>query len=383
MRYLVDLGHCCEHHANEAIEGLFVKAASDPPDDGIWLPMDSPFVARMVELFTRRGLDRLEAVRKDLLAWSSGRRFKPGARVPRPAGMMQRWASGELDLVRLYLEHLPPAEWTLDDHMMAVDFVFQRYLPADELVTEAEWLATRASLMGRVQANMADVTAKQADTLLAAMPTTVAGASAAFAPLPAQRFIMEFARVRAAESVVHLSDSARHRMRSVIADHVAAVELRDPALSGSLETKLLDEFGTLNRDWRRIAVTEAGEAQTTGFVSSLPMGSKVKRVEQYAGACPFCRKIDGAVMTVVAPDAADKNPETMIWLGKTNLGRSASPRKRVGGQLIERSPEEMWQIPVGLVHPHCRGRWVPTVEARPGDDPDFSEWLSATLGAKD
>lgn len=383
MGFLLDLFDVPEHVCNDAIEGIY-KALGDGHGhdlDGIWLPMDSPFVARLVELFTQRGLDRLEAFRVELLAWSLGARHKPGERIARPAGAMERWNDAERALVKLYLEHLPPAEWTLDDHMMAVDWLYQRYLPVDDMRSEAEWLTTRASLMGRVQANMENADAKQADLLLATMPSTVEAAASQFAMTVAQRATMDFARVRCAENVRNLGNEARHRMRGVIAQHVEARTLGLPEVSGSsLETKLLDEFAVLNRDWRRIAVTEAGNAQTVGFVASMPLGSKVKRVEQYKGACAFCRKIDGKVVEVVDPARENKDPETMIWLGKDNIGRSASPRKRVGELLVEREPHEMWQIPAGLVHPHCRGRWVATIQDRPGDDPDFGEWLRETLG---
>jgi hypothetical protein len=72
----------------------------------------------------------------------------------------------------------------------------------------------------------------------------------------------------------------------------------------------------------------------------------------------------------------------MIWAGKSNIGRSASPRKRVGNLLVEREPHEMWWIPAGLAHPHCRGRWLPVMEDQPGDDPDFGAWLRVTLEKK-
>lgn len=380
MGLFVDLIELGEASTNDALE-LMCKATHDHDGD-IWLPMDSPLVARLVELFTQRGLDRLDAFRTELLAWSNGARHTAGERLVRPAGAMERWNDAERSLVKLYLEHLPPAEWTLDDHMLAVDYTFQRYLPADDMRAEAEWLATRSSLMGRVQANMDGVTADQADALLIAMPSTVAQAVAVFPMARAQRITMEFAAERCAENVRNLADDARHRMRATIADHVAQRELGAPVVGGSsLETKLLDQFGILNRDWRRIAVTEAGEAQTHGYIASVPRGTKVKRVEQYRNACAFCRKIDGKVVTVVDPAAPDKDWDTQIWPGKTNIGRSASPRKRVGAVFKEREPEEMWTIPAGLVHPHCRGRWVPTIQDRPGDDPDFADWMRAQLAA--
>lgn len=373
MGFLVDLIELGERRTNDALE-MMCKSGHDH-DEGIWAPMDSPFIARLVELFTQRGLDRLEGFRVELLAWQQGQRHRPGPVQPRPEGAMERWSPAELALVKLYLEHLPPEQWTIDDHMMSVDFLCQRYLPADDMRTEAEWLVSRAALMGRVQASMENLTARQADRILAAPPPTAG-------PTPAQAAIMDFARSRSAENVRKFADDVRHRMRGVIAQHVEARVLAAPGSGRSLETELLDAFGISNRDWRRIAVTEAGEAQTQGFVASLPVGAKVKRVEQYRGACKFCRKIDGRVMEVVDPAREEKNPETMIWLGKTNIGRSASPRKRVGDQLVEREPHEMWQIPVGLVHPHCRGRWVPALQDKEGHDPEFGAWLRSMIAEK-
>lgn len=380
MGLFVDLIELGEQRTNDALE-MLCKAHHDD-DDGIWAQMDSPLLRMLVELFTRRGLDRLDGFRAEVQAWAGGHRHKAGERVPRPAGAMERWNDAERALAKLYLEHLPPAEWTLDDHMLAIDYTAQRYLPADDLRTEAEWLATRSSLMGRVQAAMEGVTVKQASKLLEAMPSTVREAMAQFGGTPVQAATMQFAATRCAENVRNLADDARHKVRAVVAEHVTQQQLGAPLAGGSsLETKLMDKFGVLNRDMRRIAVTEAGEAQTQGYVASLPLGSKVKRVEQYKNACAFCRRIDGKVVTIVDPAKEPKDWENEIWAGKSNVGRSASPRKRIGNVFKEREPEEMWVIPAGLVHPHCRGRWVPTVQDRPGDDADFGEWMRGVLTA--
>lgn len=380
MGLFIDLIEMGERRTNDALEHL-CKAHHDD-DDGIWAQLESPLLRRLVELFTQRGLARLDAFRVEMQAWVEGRRHKAGERVHRPDGAMERWNDAERALAKMYLEHLPPSEWTLDDHMLAIDYTFQRYLPADEMRTEAEWLATRSSLMGRVQANMEGVTVKQADQLLMTMPSTVRDAMAQFGGTPVQATTMQFAAVRCAENVRNLAEDARHKMRNLIAEHVTEQQLGVPVVSGSsLQTKLLDKFGTLNRDWRRIAVTEAGEAQTQGFVASLPAGSKVKRVEQYKNACAFCRKIDGKIVTIVDPTKPEKDWDNEIWPGKNNIGRSASPRKRIGNVFREREPDEMWAVPAGLVHPHCRGRWVPTVQDRPGDDKDFGDWMRGVLTA--
>lgn len=379
---LLDIGACCEHHSNDALEHLH-KAISEGDPDTIWIAHQSPLLARMIELFTHRGLFRLEKFRTELEAWLAGERHVAGHRPARPSGAMERWNDSELKIVRLYLETLPPAEFALDDHMMMVDFLAQRYLPAEDLRTESEWLAVRSTLMGRVQANMAKVDAHQSDQLFAAMPLTVEEAEKAFTMSPAQRAVLEFARARGAENVVQLAGSVRHSMRRLVARKLEADILGDKsAPPGSLQTQLLDAFGQANRDWRRIALTEAAENQNQGYITSMKPGTKVKRLEQYRNACPFCRKIDGTVMTVVDPRDPDKDGETQIWPGKTNIGRSASPRRRQAGALIERQADELWWIPAGVVHPHCRGSWLPVIEDQPGDDPDFGAWLRDTLGKK-
>lgn len=387
MALFIDIGDLSEPQTDRALNQIYKAIHNHGDDEAIWDVHPSPFVRRLVELFTQRGLMRLDGFRAELNQWIEGVKHKPVGTVPdRPAGAMARWTEAERQLVKIYLEALPPGSWTLDDNMLMVDFLVQRYLPADDLRTEAEWLATRSTLMGKVQASMEDIDAKQADTVLAALPSTVASATE-FLPLTEQQVnVMRYGVARAAENVVRLTDDVRHRMRNVIMRHTAEQMLAGhgefPRPSSSLQTKLSDEFATLNRDWRRIAVTEATENLNQGYVASQPPGTKIKRVEQYRNACAFCRKIDGKIVTVVEPDAPEKDGENEVWVGKTNIGRSAAPRKRIGGILVEREPEERWWIPAGAAHPHCRGRWVPTIQDRPGDDADFGEWLRATLGKK-
>lgn len=380
MALFLDIMPLSVSASNAALDYIF-KSTHDHDGEGIWRPHESILIRRLVELFSKRGLDRLDHVKEQILAWQAGAHHKPSdAPVPRP-GMMERWNNDELGLVKLYLESLPPAQWTLDDHMMSVDYVVQRYLPATELHTEAEWLSTRAGLMGKVQANMAAAaTVAAADKILKQLPSTVPAAISQFSLPRQQAAVLEFARARTAENVRSLTDSVRHRMRSTIVQHLEEEQTRAPGTPGvALEAKLFDQFAILNRDWRRIAITEAGEAQLQGFIASLAPGTKVKRVEQYFGACAFCKKIDGRIATVVAADAPEKDGETQIWPGKNNIGRSASPRKRVGDLLVEREEHEMYWLPAGLAHPNCRGRWVPVIEDHAGDDPDFGEWLRETL----
>jgi hypothetical protein len=377
---LIDVGSLSAAQTDAALEFLCKAHGDDPLSDAIWDEHPSPFIRHLVELFTERGLLRLSGCRDELTQWLSGALHKAGPTPQRPDGAMVRWTPAELALVRIYLTALPPADYALDDYLLLTDFLFQRYLPADDMRTEAQWLSTRASLMGRIQANMANVTEGQADILLAALPVTAAAAIQTFDMSAVQAAVMSYASAHAAENVASFTDAARHKIRRAIMEvESERIAERPGTIASALQSRLFDEFGDLNRDWRRIAVTEAGEALDQGVVASSPIGAKLKRVEVYRDACPFCKKIDGLIMTVAHPADPDKDGTREVWPGKTNIGRAAAPRKRVGGELIAREPEERWWIPAGVVHPHCRGRWVPTTR-EPGPDRNFNLWLDTTLG---
>jgi hypothetical protein len=373
---LIDVSCLCDEHTDGALEYIHKAIGEDPPDNGIWEPHPNPFVRRLVELFTERGIERSAGVQAELQRWLAGAEHSDAlTRPPRPSPMMARWSQAELGIARLYLQSLPPESFIMDDWMLLVDYLVQRYLPASDLRTEAEWLATRSNMMGRVQAALGEATEAAADRYVMALPD-LEDAARAFGMSPAQRATIEYGRARCAEHVVGLTDGLRQRMRNLIVDYQEAQALGDRAAAGeALQSRLLDTFGTLNRDWRRIAVTEATENVNQGFVAAAGPGARLRRVEKYRGACPFCRSIDGRVVTVVDAAQPEKNGDTEIWVGKTNVGRSASPSKRVGGALVERGAEERWWIAAGAMHPHCRGAWVRVVSDLP-DDPEFEAWLA-------
>lgn len=382
MALLLDVLGLSEQQTNSTFEFICKAQGEDDISDAIFDEHPSPFIRHLVETFYERGLMRISDFREELEHWLAGQRHNPGASIPpRPAGAMARWSPAELRLVRVYLAALQPSQFTADDWMMLIDYLFQRYLPADDMRTEAEWVATRAVLMGRVQANREKVTPSQADKIMAALPATVDAAQAFFAATPLQAAVLRFAATASAEHVSGLTDAWRHRFRRAVLEVQEQRLVDRPGTTASaLQERLLYEFGTMNRDWRRIAVSEAGENFNQGQILATPAGAHVRRHEMYRGACPFCRRIDGKVMTVVPADAPDKDGDTQIWVGKTNVGRSAAPRKRVGDDLVERKPEERWWIPAGIAHPHCRGTWT-AVAAAPADaDPQFSQWLKSTLG---
>jgi hypothetical protein len=205
----LDISDCCSHHANEAIDDLFLKAVSDPPDDEIWQKHQSVYIRRIIEMFTARGLQRLSSFHTEAAKWLDANRKANGRPTDRPASGMRWWSPGEMFLVGEYLQAIPSSDLTVDDWMMLGDYLAQKYMAVDDLEAEASWLAYRSTLMGRVQYDAPDLTEGQSDMVLSALPMTQAEASKQF-DLPSYlNQLMDFGRVRCAEMVVALADKAR------------------------------------------------------------------------------------------------------------------------------------------------------------------------------
>lgn len=382
---LVDIGHLHGPTCDHALDGLY-KALSGA--DGlayeIWREHESPFIRAIIEKFSERGLTKIAAVQADLAKWLSGEHHVPHKVVPTvPPGYLGRWSQGELDLVRIYLESIPPDALSYDDWSLVIDYMAQRYLPPEALHEEAEWLAVKSALMGRAQAQMPLLAAEAAAALADAMPGTIPEAARMFRYSDHVESIMAYGKARACEAVTSFEEAARHRLKRTILEYQQQRLAGETVSLSSLQTQLFDQFDQMNRDWRRIAITEAGEMANQGVIAGLPRDSRVRRIEAYSGACPFCRKIDGRIFRVTTAADPDKDGFKDVWPGKTNIGRSASPYKRVGGELLPRDPDEKWWVAAGTQHPHCRGRWEPVHSAQPGDDPNFAEWLRQHLGQRE
>lgn len=375
---LLDIGRAPDCCSNDAIELLHKATAEEPDGSDPWAPHYSPFIRALIERFTKAGLDRIAEASAELQAWLDGARREVGGRLERPRLEAWRLSEHELALVRIYLAHLPLDQWTLEDYGLLVDYLVQRYLPIGVLRTEAEALAVQSNLMGRVQAQLGTLDADHAGQLAAALPSTAFAARASFEFTSAASAILDYGILRCCEQVAGLADAVRHRVKWTVLEHQSQV-LAGTLPAQPLTAKLFDAFGTANLDWRRIALTEAGEMANQGFVSALQPDSRVRRLEAYSGACAFCRRLDGRIFNVKRADDADKDGERDIWPGKTNQGRSAAAFKRVGGMLVERPASERWWPAAGTQHPHCRGTWHVEAGMPAGGSPKFQAWLETHL----
>lgn len=376
---LLDIGPLSCAHTDALLEGLYKSAASDPPS--IWTPHHDPLVAPLMEQVTRWGSDRLQAILADLslllglpgVPVLAKAELEPWRMTPAQRQRAERYLAGRSHDID---------NWTLDDWLQVVELIINEYLPPGVVRSQADYIATLSNAAGRITAVLGSGQSKRAKAGEALATRLEPSRAARWANRSyIHQTILQTARARAATLIQGISGNVRSAINMLLIDREKRRHLGDPSATPKrLQGELLDRFGPLNRDWRRIAITECGNSVLEGMIAGLEPGTTVRRMEVYATACPFCRKIDGRVLTVVAPDAEPKDWDTQVWVGKTNLGRSASPRKRVGNELIERTPAELWTIPAGLVHPHCRGTWqVVDSPKPPGVDSDFARWLEGEI----
>lgn len=145
------------------------------------------------------------------------------------------------------------------------------------------------------------------------------------------------------------------------------------ALANQMFNKLgAGDDSLLNRDWERVAITETNRSANDGFIAGKQNGEYVIG-NSHSDACPYCMKLVHhqiyRVTTHPPKDYSDLDPkskeyqrlakrwESEIWVGKSNINRSLSARKRVDGKLLPREHHEMAASTIPL-HPTCRCRWT-------------------------
>jgi very-short-patch-repair endonuclease len=360
MTLLIDIGPVPEAHCNDCLEDLFKALAVDPLADEatIWDHHQNPYLTALVEEMTLRFQSILQAMQGAMSRWLFGDTVEHAlekALGDEPVSPEEwlRWTPEEKAAVEARLASLQEGEISLDDWLLGSELLVQTYLPDNVIKTQADYMTVKAALLGKIQATLAEQSAEAIAKATSNLPPKVEEVPAKVLT-PVERKTIEFAQARAATRIRGVADVARARMKSIIIDKVEAQVMGDPRGNAQqLRQELFDNFGQLNRDFRRIAITEAGEACNQGFVAAMPEGDRVERREAYRGACEFCKSINGKSFLVVAASDPNRDGQTQVWPGKTNEGRSASPRKRVGKVLMERGLSERWWPAAGVQHPHC------------------------------
>jgi hypothetical protein len=228
-------------------------------------------------------------------------------------------------------------------HQMAtwnslIDGFVQALLPAHTAEDAARVWALRSAMLGTIEDRIKAITTPGAwDGYFHTMP-------------PAQQHIANWTQLRGANFITKLTSSARQKALDVLVE--GQLQGAGPRW---VQTQLMERMGELNRDWRRIAITETAMAIENGKLAAVADDPGQWEAVWVGGphACPFCRSMFGRTFTIVAKPKPGMDPEKFIWPGKHNVGRSMHLHRRDG---TKRGPEELW-IPCIPAHPHCMCLW--------------------------
>ena len=245
---------------------------------------------------------------------------------------------------------LTNAQWAIikKDILKAFDYIY---------AVEEERIALHAMSLGRVIKGMplGNALSYGYKTLKSQVDDTMAQLKS-----PEYENAVLFAQQDAGAMIVDLSQHQYRKIHDTLQNGI-----KQRASSAQLTENLYDEFGAMNRDWRRIAETEIGNAQNTGQL--ITEMERAKSGEQIfmkgissSEACPWCRNsVDGVIVALLEEppssggDQVTINGETYtaIWPGKNNYGRN----------------RRNWWISAETQHPHCRCTWIKHI-------PGFEKW---------
>lgn len=257
-----------------------------------------------------------------------------------------------------------PGTLPMSTYLAIVDCLMSQYMPIAVLESEAQRQSVRQYMAGQYRQRKPGQYGDVKEAALR-LPESIPQAVQTGLVHPIDEARLRVAQASAVRHVQDLSQAARSKMRRVVIDaERERINNRTAAFSPQrVQQALLDNFAELNRDWRRIAVSETGMNAADAFLGASANGETVRWMA-HPGACAYCQSMSGRIFTVVAPEAPDKDPETQVWAGKhvLNIGRAISKRKRTEAGLVERGADEH-VVPAILAHPSCRCQWVHHIAA--------------------
>jgi hypothetical protein len=162
--------------------------------------------------------------------------------------------------------------------------------------------------------------------------------------------VMKWTAQRGAQYLTNVTEKAR---ASVMEELSTAAMEHLPA--SKLQQRLFDKFSAQNRDWRRVVLTEtAFSVQNARLAAVDPKDGWDAVWTSGPKACPYCKKNHMRRFRLVDPAKKDKEGQAEIWVGKSNIGRSSSKRKKDG---TLRTEAELWW-PCLPAHPNCVCQWT-------------------------
>lgn len=232
-----------------------------------------------------------------------------------------------------------------------IDRLIEKYFPSPaKNKAAAEMIAVRGHLLGLIRSG--ETPALEYKTInVFKLPKTVKSVMEKYKVKPDIARSMIFAKDFTGSLIQTQVDKVKENTKRIVLD---AYRNNDP--NNKIRTKLFEELGDQNRDWRRIAVTEVSYGDNNGYIESLTQGEWVIG-SSAPDACEHCKELIHGKIYQKVDTPGEWNKE--VWVGKTNYDRYAShfTRDQKTGKWVKRSDSEIW-MPTIPVHPNCRCNWV-------------------------
>ena len=223
-----------------------------------------------------------------------------------------------------------------DEWARLIDRLATKIFPNRTQEDLANGMAIRAHWLGKVRAKTEE---------LAGQPIPSSWQEAEGRMTPFEREAMAWTKTRALEGCKTLERDAKEGLTNIL------IHARQAGEGAQVvQRRAFDGFADLNRDWRRLALTETAAAHFNGTLAAVPEGEEMEAVWVTAvGSCPWCQQWKGKVFRIVRPGDPTRNGATDLWAGKTNIGRHGASKARDGRV---RMPAELWWA-CQPCHPNC------------------------------
>ncbi|MBN9694705.1 MAG: hypothetical protein J0L85_02780 [Zoogloea sp.] len=260
--------------------------------------------------------------------------------------------------VKARLEALPPQSWTKEDHYLALDFVVQRYLSADEVRTEAEWQTARARLQAKVDANINHKETPE-------------------------------------EALRRTKDNERHTERQERLRAPNPISLKEftstllSALSRYPFAPDVSDFSPEDIQNLWLASSQITEASTWDEKYQVQDAQSAMRIRYHPAVLETCQTLRRSFETLCRARTAGCEEVKVVvrdgcrcygWLDGTNIkisdGLASFLEEPVSGPLLSPAGSE---CALNESPRLCHISLIPIDPPNPGDDPEFSEWLKQTL----
>ncbi len=230
--------------------------------------------------------------------------------------------------------------------MDMIDDIMAKYFPPESRIKGlAEKLAIKSTLIGMMRAQQISPTETKK------LPKKISEAMRKYKLPETQARAIEFHKHHGASLIRGNHSKLKEGVRRVIVDGY-----RNNQSINKIRSRLFDEFGTYNRDWRRIAVTEISAGDSFGFLESIEEGSYVIG-NSAADACDHCKELIHG--KIYRKSSKEGDWDNTVWSGKSNVGRyfSQHTKNRKTGMWEKRQDEDTAKPTIPL-HPYCRCNWT-------------------------